>query len=123
MSVITDNSQKYTSNIQDLKYYHVFGIFCTLIGIILIVPKISNYYRKKEKREDNYKDRMLNTFTMLGCLFIIYGLKEIFFKQPNDTEIALNKLIFYLRETDQINVNIYNKLSSYMNHSVLEYLK
>ncbi len=126
MSNNSSISEKYALNVNDLKYYHIFGIFCTLIGIILIVPKISTYYKEKKKIKESSKDnktRMENIFTMLGCLFLIYGLKEIFFRQPTDTEIVFNKLLLYLRETNQLSIDVYNTFKSYTNHSVLDYIK
>ena len=43
---------KYSSNQNDLRYFHMFGIFLTLIGIIMIIPKLTHYYKKyiSEKR-------------------------------------------------------------------------
>jgi len=118
-----DITNTYKTNVKDLKYYHVFGIFCTLIGIILIIPKISTYYKKQTKKPiKRTEDRTENIFVILGTLFFVYGIKEIFFRNPTDIEISFNQLLFYLRGKDVLNSEIYSKLSSYQNTSVLEHL-
>lgn len=119
----TDISNTYKSNIKDLKYYHIFGIFCTLIGIVLIIPKISTYYKKQTKKPiKRTEDRTENIFVILGTLFLVYGIKEIFLRKPTDTEISFNQLLFYLRGKDVLNSEIYSKLISYQNTNVLEHL-
>ena len=126
---MSDISQKYIFNVSDLKKHHIFGIFCTLIAIILIVPKISSFFKKKYYNKKYNKDKLdqynrsENIFLMVGLLFLVFGLKEIFFYESSDTEVMLSKLIFYLRETNLLDSNTYEKLKSFNNESVLNYLK
>jgi len=121
-------NNKYSVNSNDLKYYHIFGIFLSLIGILLIMPKITTGIKKiygekfmKKKGIEKFMktDKIENLFLLIGILFLIYGLKELFFKQMSDHEMLTAQLLFNLRETDVISADIYTKLSSFNNSSVL----
>ena len=122
-------SKKYIFNVSNLKKHQMFGIFCTLIAIILIIPKISSYFKKKYYNKKYNKDKLdhlnssENIFLMVGLSFLVFGLKEIFFYKSSDVEIMLSKLIFYLREINILKPEIYEKFKSFNNESVLNYLK
>ena len=88
------------------------------------MPKLTTYIKKIYgekfvKTNGVKKDKIENLFLLIGILFLIYGLKELFFKQMSDHEILTAQLLFNLRENNVIPADVYTKLSSFNNSSVL----
>lgn len=67
-----------------IKSHQSFGIFLTLIGLVFVIPKVNSYYNQyvSEKKNSKYieRTRIENIFVFAGILFLVYGIKEIFFK-------------------------------------------
>lgn len=68
-----------------LKSHQIFGIFLTIIGLVFVIPKLNSYYNEKiaDKQNSKYMERTTfeNILLFAGLLFLVYGIREIFFNK------------------------------------------
>ena len=109
-------TDKYSIDNNNLKYYQMFGIFLTFIGLIFIIPKINTYYNKHiaDKKSNKFmkKSKIEDIFLFAGVLFIAYGIKEIFFRTLTDNEKVTNSLLTNLMNKNVIDKEFFDKMTS-----------
>ena len=68
-----------------LKSHQIFGIFLTIIGLVFVIPKLNSYYNENiaDKQNSKYMERTTfeNILLFAGVLFLVYGIREIFFNK------------------------------------------
>lgn len=78
------NTEQSSISFNNIKSHTIFGIFLTLVGLVFSIPKLTSYYNEyiADKKNNKFmkKNKIENIFMFAGLLFLIYGIREIFFK-------------------------------------------